>query len=62
MKILVCKSKNIINIRFIDPYKIHIKTLADNPKKTEENLLRFLTDQNFCDHILFPYKIAHEQR
>jgi hypothetical protein len=42
-------------IRFIDPDKIHIKTLTDNPKETEENLLRFLTDQNFCDHILFPY-------
>jgi hypothetical protein len=55
MKILICKSRNIINIGFIDPDKIHIKTLTDNPKETEENLLRFLTDQNFCDHILFPY-------
>jgi hypothetical protein len=39
----------------IDPDKIHIKTLTDNPKETEENLLRFLTDQNFYDHKLFPY-------
>jgi hypothetical protein len=55
MKILFCKSRNIINIGFIDPDKIHIKTLTDNPKETEENLRRFLTDQNYCDHILFPY-------
>ena len=56
MKILDCKSKNILNIGFIDLDKIHIATLTDKPKETEENLLRFLTDQNFCDHILFPYK------
>ena len=55
MKILECKSKSILNIGFIDPDKIHIATLSDKPKVTEENLLRFLTDQNFCDHILFPY-------
>ncbi len=55
MKILECKSKSILNIGFIDPDKIHIATLTDKPKETEENLLRFLTDQNFCDHILFPY-------
>jgi hypothetical protein len=55
MKILECKTRNIINIRFIDPDKIHIKTLTDNPKETEKNLLRFLIDQNYCDHILFPY-------
>lgn len=55
MKILDCKNRNILNIGFIDPDKIHIATLTDKPKETEENLLRFLTDQNFCDHILFPY-------
>ena len=55
MKNLDCESKNILNIGFIDPDKIHIATLTDKPKETEENLLRFLTDQNFCDHILFPY-------
>ena len=55
MKIMDCKSRNIINIGIIDPYKIHIARLTDKPKETEENLLRFLTDQNFCDHILFPY-------
>jgi hypothetical protein len=55
MKMLVYKSRNIINIGFIDPDKIHIKMLTDNPKETEENLLRFLTEQNYYDHILFPY-------
>jgi hypothetical protein len=62
MKILVCKSRNILNIGFIDPDKIHIKMLTDNPKEKEEKhsnvsifLLMFLTDQNFYDHILFSY-------
>ncbi|KAI4993564.1 hypothetical protein ZWY2020_007877 [Hordeum vulgare] len=40
MKILECKSRNILNIGFIDPDKIHIATLTDKPKETEENLLR----------------------
>jgi hypothetical protein len=43
MKILLYKSRNIINIGFIDPDKIQIKTLTDNLKETKENLLRFLT-------------------
>jgi len=55
MKILFCRSKNIINVGFIDPDKIHIETLKDKPQETEENLLTFLNEQNFCDHILFPY-------
>ena len=58
MKILDCKSRSILNIGFIDPDKIHIATLTNYPKETEENLLRFLTDQNFCDHILFPYNFC----
>jgi hypothetical protein len=55
MKFLVCKSKNIINLGFIDPDKVHIKTLSDNLEETEGNLLRFQMEQNLCDHILFPY-------
>ncbi|KAI4986579.1 hypothetical protein ZWY2020_019209 [Hordeum vulgare] len=43
MKILDCKSKTILNIGFIDPDKIHIATLTDKPKETEENLLRVVT-------------------
>ncbi|KAI4985863.1 hypothetical protein ZWY2020_018493 [Hordeum vulgare] len=41
MKILYCKSKCILNIGFIDPDKIHIATLTNYPKETEENLLSF---------------------
>jgi hypothetical protein len=55
MKILVYKSRNILNVGFIDPNKVHIRTLTDNPEEMEENILRFLTDQNFVDHILSPY-------
>ena len=55
MKILFYKSKSILNVGFIDPDKIHIETLMTKPKETEENLLRSINEQNFCDHILFPY-------
>ena len=55
MKILVCKSRKIYNVGFIDLDKIHTKTLTSNPDETAENILRFLTEQHFCDHILFPY-------
>ena len=55
MKILVCKSRNIINVGFIDPDKVHIETLTRNLDETEGSLLRFLSEQHFCDHILFSY-------
>ena len=55
MKIVECKSRKIFNVGFIDPDKVHIKNLDEYPDDTEESLLRFLTEQNFCDHILFPY-------
>ena len=55
MKILECKRKRIYNIGFIDPDKVHITTLTNNPEETEENILRFLMEQNFSDHILFSY-------
>ena len=55
MKILVCKSRKIYNVGFIDPDKVHIETLKDKPDETAGNILRFLTEQDFCDHILFPY-------
>ena len=45
----------LYSVGFIDPDKVHIKTLTDKPEETQKNLLRFLTEQNFCDHILFPY-------
>ncbi|KAI4992427.1 hypothetical protein ZWY2020_051844 [Hordeum vulgare] len=58
-KILDCKSKNILNIGFIDPDKIHIATLTDKPKETEENLLRVwkrfkcVTPGNFPEKLTF---------
>ena len=55
MKNMYCRSNNIVNVGFIDPDKVHIKTLTQHPDDTEENLLRFLNEQNYCDHILFPY-------
>jgi len=54
MKIRECKRK-IYSVGFIDPDKVHIQSLTTKPDETEQNLLRFLAEQNFCDHILFPY-------
>ena len=55
MKIQECKRRTLYSVGFIDPDKVHIDTLTKKPEETAENLLRFLTEQNFCDHILFPY-------
>ena len=55
MKFQECKARGVYNVGFIDPDKIHIEVLTDKPDETRENLLRFLTEQNFCDSILFPY-------
>ena len=55
MKIHECKRMTLYSVGFIDPDKVHIETLTDKPEETQKNLLRFLTEQNFCDHILFPY-------
>ena len=55
MKIQECKTRGIYNVGFIDPDKVHIDVLKDKPDETEENLLRFLREQNYCDSILFPY-------
>ena len=54
MKMQSCKRK-IYNVGFIDPDKVYIETLTTKPDETAENLLRFLTEQHLCDHILFPY-------
>ena len=53
-----CKRRSIFSVGFIDLDKIHVQTLTTKPEDTQENLLRFLTEQNFCDHILFPYNFA----
>ena len=55
MKIDECKRRYINNIGFVDPDKVHHDTVRDNPNDTEVNMLRFLTEQHFCDLILFPY-------
>ena len=54
MKIQECK-RRIYSVGFIDPDKVNIYSLMTKPDETADNLLRFLTEQNFCDHILFPY-------
>ena len=55
MKIQECRRRTLYSVAFIDPDKVHIETQKYYPIETEQNLLRFLTEQNFCDHILFPY-------
>ena len=55
MKIQESKTSKLYSVGFIDPDKVHIETEQLYPKETEENLLRFLTEQNLCDHILFSY-------
>ena len=57
MKIRECK-KRIYSVGFIDPDKVHIYALTTKPDETAANLLRFLGEQNFCDHILFPYNFG----
>ena len=54
MKMQACKRK-VYSVGFIDPDKVHIETLTTKPDETAGNLLRFLTEQHYCDHILFPY-------
>ena len=56
MKIEEWKRRKLkLQIGFIDPDKVHITTLTEYPEEMEENMLRFLTEQHFCDSILFPY-------
>jgi hypothetical protein len=55
MKIDECKRRPINNTGFIDPDKVHHDTVRDKTEETGGNLLRFLTEQHFCDSILFPY-------
>ena len=55
MKIVECKRRHINNIGFVDLDKVHNDTVKGNPDETEANLLRFLTEQDFYDSILFSY-------
>ena len=47
MKILECKRRTIYDIGFIDPYIVNEDTLQKHPEDTEDNLLRFLKEQNY---------------
>ena len=56
LRIDECRIKNITNIGFVDPDKVHHDTVRDKDEETGGNLLRFITEQHFWDSILFPYK------
>ena len=49
-----------IKVGFVDPDKVHNDTVRDNPGETENNLLRFFTNQKDRDSILFPYNYRSE--
>ena len=55
LKIIECKSNKMFNIGFVDPDKVHHDTVKNKVEETGGNLLRFITEQHFCDSILFPY-------
>ena len=55
MKILECKRGRIYDIGFIDPYFIHEKSLALDPRETENNLVQGLRFSATKRKILFPY-------
>ena len=43
------------DIEFVDPSIVNQAMLKDFPKDVDEDLTRFLVEQNFCKDILFPY-------
>jgi hypothetical protein len=55
-----CKKFSYLNVGFVDPDKVHNDTVRDNPGETENNLLRFFTNQKDRDSILFPYNYRSE--
>ncbi|KAM0884309.1 hypothetical protein ACQ4PT_031083 [Festuca glaucescens] len=58
LKIDECRRNKITNIGFVDPDKVHHGTVKDKTEDTGGNLLRFITEQHFCDSILFPYNYS----
>ena len=58
MKLQEIKNSGRGDIGFIDPYVINDKMLEDPlyTLETERNLLMFLTEQHYCNEILFPYR------
>ena len=55
MKMLECKRARRYNVEFIDPYIVNEYMLKNHPKNVEEDLCRFLTENNFVKEILFSY-------
>ena len=55
MKIRECRLGGIWDIGFIDPDKVHVKTVDENPVNTEDVLLTFFKRQSTKKEILFPY-------
>ena len=55
MKMLEYKRARKYDVGFMDPYIVNKYTLKNHPKDVEEDLCRFLTENNFVKEILFPY-------
>jgi hypothetical protein len=49
------KKAGRFGVGFIDPNTVNEKIWERHGKETEENLLKFLVDQNTEPKILFPY-------
>ena len=58
MKICECRLGGIWDIGFIDPDKVHVKTVDENPVNTEDVLLTFFKRQSTKKEILFPYNFG----
>ena len=58
MKICECRVGGIWDIEFIDPDKVHVKTVEENPVNTEDVLLTFFKRQSTKKEILFPYNFG----
>jgi len=58
MKIRECRLGGIWDIGFIDPDKVHVKTVEENPVNTEDVLLTFFKRQSTKKEILFPYNFG----
>lgn len=55
MKIRECRQLKIWDIGFIDPDKVHVQTLENQPDAIEDVLLNFFKRQSTKKEILFPY-------
>ena len=58
MKIRECRLEGIWDIGVIDPDKVHVKTVDENPVNTEDILLTFFKRQSTKREILFPYNFG----